>query len=168
MKDYKKSCDTFNALNLTLNRFDIKLNNLSGVITDGAPSMVGENKGLIALIKKEMSTCGTLQLMQYHCIIHQENLYAKSVGFQTITKDVVKIVNCMRSRALNCREFKNFLSEIDSEQGDIIYFTDVRWLSRGKVLKRVFGLKNEIFEFTVSKGKQFEQLNDSEWKNDFS
>ncbi|XP_060881678.1 general transcription factor II-I repeat domain-containing protein 2B-like [Metopolophium dirhodum] len=142
MKGTTKSCDIFNALISTLNRFGIKLNNLSGVITDGAPSMVGKNEGLVALIKKEMSTCGALQLMQYHCIIHQENLCAKSVGFQTIMKDVVKIVNFIRSRALNHREFKNFLSEIDAEQGDVIYFTDVR--------------------------KKFEQLNDTEWKNDFA
>jgi len=60
-------------------------------------------------------------------------------------KDVVKIVNFIRSRALNHREFKNFLSEIDAEQGDVIYFTDVRWLSRGKVLKRVFDLKKQNF-----------------------
>jgi len=93
MKGTTKSCDIFNALNSTFNRFDIKLNNLSGVITDGASSMVGKNEGLVALIKKEMSTCGALKLMQYHCIIHQENLCAKSVGFQTIMKDVVKIVN---------------------------------------------------------------------------
>ena len=39
MKGTTKSCDIFNALNSTLNRFDIKLNNLSGVITDGTPSI---------------------------------------------------------------------------------------------------------------------------------
>ncbi|XP_050528216.1 general transcription factor II-I repeat domain-containing protein 2B-like [Daktulosphaira vitifoliae] len=126
MKGTTKSCNIFNALKSTFNRFDIKLNNLSGVITDRAPSMIGKNEGLIALIKKEMGTCGALQLIQYHCIIHQENLCGKSVGFQTIMKDVVKIVNFVRSRALNHREFKNFRSEIDAEQGDLIYFTDVR------------------------------------------
>jgi hypothetical protein len=114
MKGTTKSCDIFNALNSTLNCFDIKLNNLSGVITDEAPSMVGKNEGLVALIKNEISICGALQLMQYHCIIHQENLCAKSVSFQTIMKDV-KIVNFFRSRALNHREFKNFLSEIDAK-----------------------------------------------------
>jgi hypothetical protein len=39
MKGTTKSCDNFIALNSTLNRFDIKLNNLSGVITDGTPSI---------------------------------------------------------------------------------------------------------------------------------
>jgi len=84
MKGTTKSCNIFNTLKLILNRFDIKLNNLSGVITDGAPSMVGKNEGLVALIKKEMSECGALQLMQYHCIIHHENLCAKSVGFKQL------------------------------------------------------------------------------------
>jgi len=69
---------------------------------------------------------------------------------------------------LNHREFKNFLSEIDAEQGYVIYFTGVRWLSRGNFLKSVFDLKNEIFEFAASEGKKFEQLNDTEWKNDFA
>jgi hypothetical protein len=77
--------------------------------------MVGKNEGLVALIKIKMSTCCALQLMQYHCIIHQENVCAKSVGFQTIMKDVVKIVNFIRSRALNYREFKTSLCEIDAE-----------------------------------------------------
>jgi len=60
-------------------------------------------------------------------------------------RDVIKIVNFIRLRALNHRELKNFLNEIDAEQFDVIYFTDVRWLSKGKVLKRGFDLKNEMF-----------------------
>lgn len=52
MKGTTKNCDISNALNSTLYRFDIKLNNFSGVITDGASSMVGKNEGLVSLIKK--------------------------------------------------------------------------------------------------------------------
>lgn len=40
MKRTKKSFDILNALKLTLKRYDLKLNNLSGIITYGAPSMV--------------------------------------------------------------------------------------------------------------------------------
>ncbi|VVC41088.1 Hypothetical protein CINCED_3A014364 [Cinara cedri] len=68
-------------------------------------------------------------------------------------KDVVKIINFIRSRALNQRKFKIFLEEIDAEKGDIVYFINARWLSREKVLKKVFDLKTEVFEFAASKGK---------------
>jgi len=36
-----------------------------------------KNEGVVALIKKEMSACGALQLMQYHCIIHHYPAFSK-------------------------------------------------------------------------------------------
>jgi hypothetical protein len=44
--------------------------------------------------------------------------------------------------SLNHREFVAFLEEVENEYGEIIYHTNVRWLSRGYVLKRF--LLNEI------------------------
>jgi len=70
-------------------------------------------------------------------------------------KDIVKIVSFIKSRTLIHREFKNFIHEIDAEQDDVIYLTDVCCLSRGKVLKRFFDLKNELLEIAASKGKMF-------------
>lgn len=59
--------------------------------------------------------------------------------------DVVsKIVNFIRSRALNYRQFVALLEEHETEHRDIGYHTAVRWLSLGKVLKRVWDLKAEI------------------------
>jgi hypothetical protein len=40
-------------LKSTLRRFNLKLDNLSGAVTEGAPAVVGEDKGLVALIRKE-------------------------------------------------------------------------------------------------------------------
>jgi hypothetical protein len=45
-----------------------KLNNLSGVVTEGAPAMVGKDKGLVALITKEAGVFENGQFMQYHYI----------------------------------------------------------------------------------------------------
>lgn len=56
-------------------------------------------------------------------------------------KNVVKMVNLIKSRALNHRKFRHFLNNINAEHSGIIYFTDIRWLSRGKVLKRGFVLR---------------------------
>jgi hypothetical protein len=49
---------------------------------------------------------------------------------------VIKTVNIIRSRGLFHRQFKEYLKEIDSYYGDVIYFSNVRWLSRGKCLER--------------------------------
>ena len=66
---------------------------------------------------------------------------------------VVRTVNLIKSRGLNHREFKKFLEESEEDFGDVIYFTAVRWLSRGATLKRFFNLRNEIYEFLNKKTK---------------
>jgi hypothetical protein len=57
---------------------------------------------------------------------------------------VIKTVNFIRASALNHSEFVAFLEEAENEYGEIIYHTNVRWLSRESVLKRFFDLLNEI------------------------
>lgn len=83
-------------------------------------------------------------------------------------KDVIKVVNFIRSHALNHREFQQLLADVDAEYGDIPYFTEVRWLSRGKVLRRVFDLRAEIVEFMAKKGKPVKQFENAEWMSDLA
>jgi hypothetical protein len=51
---------------------------------------------------------------------------------------VVKSVTFIRARALNHRKFVSLLREIESEHGEIIYHTNVKWLSRGTVCNGFF------------------------------
>jgi hypothetical protein len=104
----------------------------------------------------------------YHCLIHQENLCAKSVKITNVVTVVAKLVNYIRSQGLNHRQFQQFLSDMDSENGDVLYYTEVRWLSRGRMLKRVYDLKLEINLFLHVKRKSFSQLTDHDWMCDFS
>lgn len=60
-------------------------------------------------------------------------------------KVFTEIINFIQARGLNNRQFRNFLSnEWDSDHGDVVYYSDVRWLSHAKVLKRIAELKDAI------------------------
>lgn len=61
------------------------LEKCSAIVTDGAPSMVGENTGLVGLLRKDGVTCPTI-----HCIIHQSALCGKSIKRKEVFKVVVK------------------------------------------------------------------------------
>ncbi|KAK5643169.1 hypothetical protein RI129_007014 [Pyrocoelia pectoralis] len=82
--------------------------------------------------------------MAFHCIIHQQHLCAKQLNLEYVMTVFVKSVNFIISRALNHRIFKEFLKEIECEYDDVLYHSEVRWLSRGKILKRFFALRHEI------------------------
>jgi hypothetical protein len=56
---------------------------------------------------------------------------------------VVSTVNFIRKSALNHRRFQQFLLEVEAEYGDVLYHTDIRWLTRGKLLKRFFEIRHK-------------------------
>ena len=62
----------------------------------------------------------------------------------------------------------SLLEEHEPENGDIGYHTAVRWLSVGKMLKRVWNLRAEIWEFFVMKGKAISELSDVNWMADLA
>lgn len=64
-----------------------------------------------------------------------------------VLNTVVKIINFIRSRALNHRLFQALAAEMGADHVALLYHTNVRWLSRGRALERVFELRKEIEEF---------------------
>ncbi|XP_069461240.1 general transcription factor II-I repeat domain-containing protein 2-like [Ambystoma mexicanum] len=154
---YEKVCQTLNGLELDWAK-------LASVTTDGAPSMVGSKKGVIARINQEMDKHNYSHPIAIHCLIHQQALCSKSLKFDSVMTIVVSCVNFIRAHALKHRQFQEFLSELNADYGDVLYHTEVRWLSRGRVLKRFYDLLPQITAFLLSKNKEVPELNDAEWK----
>ena len=102
--------------------------------------MVGNMAGLITQMKEKIKLLpgATDELIGIHCILHQDNLCAKYVNMKNIMETVIKVTNSIRSRGLRHRQFKSFLEECYSKYGDLPYHSNVRWLSRGKVLDIFF------------------------------
>ncbi|XP_068246823.1 general transcription factor II-I repeat domain-containing protein 2-like [Palaemon carinicauda] len=60
---------------------------------------------------------------------------------------VVRAVNLIRARGLNHRQFRSFLEDIEADFTDVLYHTNIQWLSMGKVLKRMWDVKEEVVLF---------------------
>ena len=122
-------------------------NIVSAVCTDGAPAMIGCKSGLRGLIKSVAP-----HIAFTHCMLHKHALVSKMLpsSLADVLKIVVKMVNFVRGRALNHRIFMQLCEEMDSKFKVLLYHTEVRWLSRGKVMNRVFALHAELLEFLKS------------------
>ncbi|KAJ4920478.1 hypothetical protein JOQ06_022003 [Pogonophryne albipinna] len=104
------------------------------VCTDGAPCMLGKNKGFVALLREHEKRA----ILSFHCILHQEALCAQTCGQELgeVMSLVIRVVNFIVARALNDRQFKALLEEVGNHYPGLLLHSNVRWLSRGKVLSR--------------------------------
>jgi hypothetical protein len=162
--------DIFNELDKIIKKYDLPYNKLSGISTDGAPAMVGAQKGVIALIKKKLLQLNIdpSKLFVSHCIIHQENLCAQCLKIPHVMNIVVRCVNYLKRHGLNSRQFKEFLADMDAEYRDVSYYCEVRWLSRGNMINRFWYLREEIKLFMEMKGEEVPQLCDQKWLCDLA
>ena len=110
------------------------LKNLIGIATDGAPSMVGRNAGAVALILSHIDSLkggssATDEMFICHCFLHLENLCVQVLDMSHVMKVVVTTVNVIKRNALKHRQFQQYLIELESEYGDLLYYAKVCWLT---------------------------------------
>jgi len=76
----------------------------------------------------------------------------------------VKIINYIKSRALNTRLLKALCNEMDSDHQNLLFHSEVRWLSRGQVLKRLYELRKKVELFLIDKKIDLSHyFQDKEW-----
>ncbi|XP_076062406.1 protein FAM200C-like [Oratosquilla oratoria] len=117
---------------------------LVGVCTDGAPTMRGLRSGFVTKVKERNPS-----IMGTHCILHREALGSRTlpVEMMDVLNVAIKIVNFVKAGALNSRLFKLLCKDMESEHEALLFHTNVRWLSKGNMLGRLYELREE----TVSK-----------------
>src|SRR5215469_5564523 len=123
---------------------ELKWENLSGFCTDDAPSMLGSRSGLASLVKQKNSS-----ILTTHCVIHRQALANKTLPEEPANtlKVAIKLVNTVKKSSLNTRVFKKLCSDLEADHVMLLFHTDVRWLSKGNMLKRSFELREELKVF---------------------
>lgn len=156
----------FRAIDEQMSKYGLSWKNVVGVCTDGAPAMVGLRKGLSTRIRNASDqNCITT-----HCIIHREALAAKDMSpeLNQTLNDAVQIVNSIKANPLSSRIFAMLYAEMGSEHVNLLLHAEVRWLSRGRVLSRLYVLIDEVKIFATNNhsthGKFLKILNDDKWK----
>lgn len=123
--------------------------------------MTGKFKGFVAKIKQHFSNMGST-----HCFIHREALMVKTIPaeLKSVLDLVVNMVNFVKSRALKTRLLKEMCHEAGSKHDTLVLHTELRWLSKGKVLQRFYELRKELSKlFNTEKPDFSAYLNDTEW-----
>ena len=171
LKDTTTGEDLFHAVTNCIKRNGLLWNKLVSITTDGASALTGKNKGLVKLIDTRIKESHPdHSLLSFHCIIHQESLCKSTLQLKHVVDPVVHAVNMIRARGLSHRQFQALLEDVKAEHIDVLYHNKVRWLSIGKVLKRVWNLKSEILLFFDIKGVACDfvtKMESKEWKYDF-
>ena len=151
----------FNVLDSFIQDSGLGWGKCIGLCTDGARSMTGCERGLVARFQQ------VAPLVQWtHCMVHCEALAAKKMPpfFESVLHQAVKIINHIKARPLNSRLFGVLCQEMGSGHEQLLLHTEVRWLSRGRVLQRLYELREEVKLFlTESQTDLAKHLDDTMW-----
>ncbi|KAJ3588490.1 hypothetical protein NHX12_012082 [Muraenolepis orangiensis] len=144
LPEHETAQSMFAVLQKFMEERQLPWDRMVGFCTDGAPSMAGRRAGLRTLIMDVSPSA-----IWTHCMIHREQLAAKelSVALADVLQQVTTMVNYIKPHPLRARLFAKLCSDMGSEHDHLLFHTEARWLSRGRVLQRFFELKDELLAF---------------------
>ncbi|XP_072262903.1 general transcription factor II-I repeat domain-containing protein 2A-like [Pyxicephalus adspersus] len=161
MKGTTRGEDLFKSFTELAKEQNLPMDKLISVCTDGASCMVRKNREFVALLREHEKR----PILSFHCILHQEALCAQMCGEQLgeVMSLVIQVVNFIVAQALNDRQFKTLLDEVGNNYPGLLLHSNVRWLSRGKVLSRFAASLSEIRTFLEMKNVEHPELANTEW-----
>ena len=147
-----RAADILQKVDDYFKKWDLKWENLCSVCTDRAPAMIGARSGFAKKVK-ELALGAT----SVHCMIHRQALASRTLpsDLQSALDVAIKMVNFVKKSALSTRLFSNLCKDMLADYTTLLYHTNVRWLSKGNMLSRVFQLREELAEFFVRQRHEF-------------
>ncbi|XP_045105202.1 SCAN domain-containing protein 3-like [Portunus trituberculatus] len=144
LETHTRGEDIYAAIKEMLRKRGIDLKQVVSVTTDGAPAMIGKERGAVSRMKEDNP-----DLLAYHCLIHQTVLCATlSQHFAEVMNTVMKLINFLRaSSSLQHRLLREFLADVEANANDLLLHNNVRWLSKGNALGRFWSVREEIAAF---------------------
>ncbi|XP_060629099.2 protein FAM200C-like [Anolis sagrei] len=150
------ACGVFDTVGSFLKEHTISWEKVCGVCTDGAPAMLGCGSGFQSLVLNESpKVIGTHSMMRWQILV----MKTLPQELQEVMKSVISSVNFVKSSTLNSQLLSQLCSELDAQNNALLLHTEVRWLLRGNILKRVFELRDELKTFFNQEARpQYEAL----------
>ncbi|KAK7891337.1 hypothetical protein WMY93_023300 [Mugilogobius chulae] len=151
----------FTVLDSYITKSGLDWHKCKGITTDGAANMTGKNSGVV----KRIQDAAGEDITWNHCFIHRQALACKGMpcDLQNTMTEVIRVVNHIKSSALNSRLFHELCVDMGAEHTHLLFHTQVRWLSKGKVLSRVYELIHEIHSFLLEKNSPLADLFTDSW-----
>ena len=147
-----KGKDIFNIVDEFFKKNDFNGQNWLAVQPIVLQLCLGENQDFSLTLKAVLP-----EIIFTHCFIHRFALCAKVLPPELLSclQKIVKIVNFVKTSALNTRLLANLCADLGFDHKCLLFYTEVRWLSRGNMTRRVFELRNELLEFYEQRNHNF-------------
>ena len=129
--------DIFNVVDNFQQKEGISWENCVSLCTDGALAILGARQGFTALVRQVNPSVQVV-----HCLLHRVNLYAQhlSPDLLAVIKEVVGVVNFIKASAVNSRLFEQLCVNLGPQFQHLLFYSNVRWLSRIKLLRCLIDL----------------------------
>ena len=90
-------------------------------------------------------------------------IYTEALAFRSLPEtlmfvldQVITVANFIKFRPFASQIFSQLCEAMDSDCNCLLYHINIRWLPRGKVLKRVVQLKAELISFLKAEKTTFD------------
>ncbi|KAG8236651.1 hypothetical protein J437_LFUL014497, partial [Ladona fulva] len=143
LKTTTKGKDVMEMISSFFESNGLQWKNVGGVCTDGAPAMLGSRLGFQMKVRELVP-----QEKGMHCNIHRFALATKTLPkpLQEVLDSLLAIVNYIKSSALNTCLFKELCNNMNSDHEVLLFYTAVRWLSKGNVVGRFLEMEEKLLE----------------------